>query len=51
MTDLSEQKTPRLSDRQKDIIQKFAALGSLFVLIMVFSFIQMAYQKKWVHYN
>ncbi|MBS7533772.1 ABC transporter permease [Ancylobacter sonchi] len=27
----------RLSDRQKDIIQKFAALGSLLVLIVVFS--------------
>ncbi len=37
MADVSEQKTRRLSDRQKDIIQKFAALGSLFVLIAVFS--------------
>jgi ribose transport system permease protein len=37
MADISEQKTRRLSDRQKDIIQKFAALGSLFVLIAVFS--------------
>ena len=43
MTDVSEQKTPRLSDRQKDIIQKFAALGSLFVLIMVFSFTSSAF--------
>ena len=30
-------KTPSLSDRQKDIIQKFAALGSLVVLAIVFS--------------
>ncbi|CAD7034272.1 ABC transporter permease [Pseudorhizobium endolithicum] len=37
MADASEQKTRRLNDRQKDIIQKFAALGSLFVLIAVFS--------------
>lgn len=37
MTDVSEPRTRRLSDRQKDIIQKFAALGSLFVLIAVFS--------------
>jgi len=37
MADVNEQKTRRLSDRQKDIIQKFAALGSLFVLIAVFS--------------
>lgn len=37
MADISEQKTRRLGDRQKDIIQKFAALGSLFVLIAVFS--------------
>src|SRR3546814_857518 len=43
LTDVSEQKTPRLSDRQKDIIQKFAALGSLFVLIMVFSFTSSAF--------
>jgi len=32
-----EKKAPRLSDRQKDIIQKFAALGSLVVLIAIFS--------------
>lgn len=37
MTDVSEPKSRRLSDRQKDIIQKFAALGSLFVLVAVFS--------------
>src|SRR5690606_7747184 len=37
MSDVSEQKGRRLSDRQKDIIQKFAALGSLFVLVLVFS--------------
>lgn len=43
MTDVTEQKTSRLSDRQKDIIQKFAALGSLFVLIMVFSFTSSAF--------
>lgn len=32
-----EPKSGRLTDRQKDIIQKFAALGSLFVLVAVFS--------------
>ena len=32
-----EPKSGRLTDRQKDIIQKFAALGSLLVLIVVFS--------------
>ncbi|KEQ05693.1 ABC transporter permease [Pseudorhizobium pelagicum] len=37
MADTSEQKSGRLSDRQKDIIQKFAALGSLFALVAVFS--------------
>ncbi|MCF6369463.1 ABC transporter permease [Rhizobium halophilum] len=37
MADISEQRSVRLSDRQKDIIQKFAALGSLFVLVAVFS--------------
>jgi ribose transport system permease protein len=37
MSTPSEPKSRRLSDRQKDVIQKFAALGSLFVLIAVFS--------------
>jgi ribose transport system permease protein len=37
MADTTEQKSRRLSDRQKDIIQKFAALGSLFALVLVFS--------------
>ncbi len=30
-------KSGRLSDRQKDVIQKFAALGSLFALVAIFS--------------
>jgi ribose transport system permease protein len=41
MADITEPPKSRsvsLSDRQKDIIQKFAALGSLFVLVLVFSF-------------
>jgi ribose transport system permease protein len=41
MADITESPKTRsvsLSDRQKDIIQKFAALGSLFVLVLVFSF-------------
>ncbi|MDR6950954.1 ribose transport system permease protein [Ancylobacter sp. 3268] len=33
----------RLSDRQKDLLQKFAALGSLLVLIVVFSFTSSAF--------
>ncbi|WP_210341811.1 ABC transporter permease [Rhizobium setariae] len=33
----AEQKQTGLSDKQKDIIQKFAALGSLVVLIVVFA--------------
>ncbi|EUB98687.1 ABC-type transporter, integral membrane subunit [Rhizobium sp. CF080] len=37
ITDVTKQKGMSFSDRQKDIIQKFAALGSLFVLIGVFS--------------
>ncbi|MBW6425917.1 ABC transporter permease [Rhizobium sp. XQZ8] len=37
ITDVSKQKSGALSDRKKDIIQKFAALGSLFMLIAVFS--------------
>lgn len=37
MTAPLETKGARLNDRQKDVIQKFAALGSLFVLIAVFS--------------
>jgi len=37
ITEVSKQKSGAFSDRQKDIIQKFAALGSLFVLIGVFS--------------
>lgn len=36
-------KRRRLSDRQKDIIQKFAALGSLFILIAVFSLTSSAF--------
>lgn len=32
-----EKKQARFSDRQKDLIQKFAALGSLIVLIAIFS--------------
>ncbi|MCB5202569.1 ABC transporter permease [Neorhizobium sp. T786] len=43
MSDVSEQKGRRLSDRQKDIIQKFAALGSLFVLVLVFSMTSSAF--------
>ncbi len=30
-------RSSRLSDRQKDIIQKFAALGSLVILAIIFS--------------
>jgi len=37
ITEVSKQKSGALSDRKKDIIQKFAALGSLFMLIAVFS--------------
>jgi ribose transport system permease protein len=37
ITEVSKQKSSALSDRKKDIIQKFAALGSLFMLIAVFS--------------
>jgi len=37
ITEVSKPKSGAFSDRQKDIIQKFAALGSLFVLIGVFS--------------
>lgn len=33
----ADQKQRRLSDRQKDLIQKFAALGSLIVLIAIFA--------------
>ncbi|MCJ8521202.1 ribose transport system permease protein [Pseudorhizobium tarimense] len=43
MADISEQGSVRLSDRQKDIIQKFAALGSLFVLVAVFSLTSSAF--------
>ena len=43
MADISEQRSVRLSDRQKDIIQKFAALGSLFVLVAVFSLTSSAF--------
>ncbi|KQQ35065.1 MULTISPECIES: ABC transporter permease [Rhizobium/Agrobacterium group] len=38
ITEPSKSRSVSLSDRQKDIIQKFAALGSLFVLVLVFSF-------------
>ncbi|TWD45949.1 monosaccharide ABC transporter membrane protein (CUT2 family) [Agrobacterium vitis] len=37
MPPASEQKQARFSDRQKDLIQKFAALGSLIVLIAIFA--------------
>ena len=38
ITEPSKSRSVSLSDRQKDIIQKFAALGSLFVLVLLFSF-------------
>lgn len=35
-----------VSDRQKDIIQKFAALGSLFALVAVFSATSSAFYRQ-----
>ena len=43
IADANAPKSRRLTDRQKDIIQKFAALGSLFVLIAVFSLTSSAF--------
>lgn len=37
VTTIAGEKAGRLTDRQKEIIQKFAALGSLFALIVIFS--------------
>ena len=43
ITEPSKSRSVSLSDRQKDIIQKFAALGSLFVLVLVFCFSSTAF--------
>jgi len=37
VTTIAGEKAGRLTDRQKEIIQKFAALGSLFALVVIFS--------------
>lgn len=43
VTTIPGEKNRRLSDRQKDVIQKFAALGSLFVLVAIFSLTSTAF--------
>jgi ribose transport system permease protein len=43
VTTIAGEKSGRLTDRQKEIIQKFAALGSLFALVAIFSLTNTAF--------
>lgn len=43
VTTIPGEKSGRLTDRQKEIIQKFAALGSLFALVAIFSLTNTAF--------
>ena len=42
-------KSKGLSDRQKDIIQKFAAVGSLIILAAIFSVTSSAFTVSYTH--